>query len=380
MTAALANPPDARFLGPEVPMITDDSLCYFLLNVGDGDAQLILLPVNSMGERQAILIDAASARKVQSMLDECFAHGWLADPSARVTRLFALVVGTHPHGDHIQGMPVLLKRYRGQVEEYFLPTASFLNTMGELDYSAPGLRRAILGIPTAGAVRHYEATSITVLGPATGLRNRFDTHGIDVNDTSITLMIEYPATRVVLDPTRPTQLRRLSTGDRGRRLLLAADAQHASWSQTTVDFPAVYPSRSHIGGQLARRSYDRLRAEVLKVPHHASKHGINLELVERVRPSMSLVSSVAGGGSYNFPHAVALDTLREALEPIATKPGAAHSDDWNLGIHYTAGRRSGGAPLGSMLVVVQPKGPLQLWRFGDLPRQPVDFAQARMFV
>ena len=29
--------------------------------------------------------------------------------------------------------------------------------------------------------------------------------------------------------------------------------------------------------------------------------------------------------------------------------------------------------------VVPPKGALQLWRFGDLPRQSVDFAQARLF-
>jgi hypothetical protein len=59
-----------------------------------------------------------------------------------------------------------------------------------------------------------------------------------------------------------------------------------------------------------------LRAEILKVPHHASKHGVTLGLVELVQPSVTLVSSVGGGGKYNFPHLVALEAIREARQPV----------------------------------------------------------------
>jgi beta-lactamase superfamily II metal-dependent hydrolase len=39
---------------------------------------------------------------------------------------------------------------------------------------------------------------------------------------------------------------------------------------------------------------------VLKVSHHASKHGVNLELVERIKPALTLVSSVAAAGRTAF--------------------------------------------------------------------------------
>ena len=52
---------------------------------------------------------------------------------------------------------------------------------------------------------------------------------------------------------------------------------------------------------------DMLRANVLKVSHHGSKHGVNLELVERMAPDLTLISSVPGKGKYGFPHTVAQD-------------------------------------------------------------------------
>ena len=45
---------------------------------------------------------------------------------------------------------------------------------------------------------------------------------------------------------------------------------------------------------------DLLKADVLKVSHHGSKHGVNLELVERIAPKVTLISSVGGGGQFNF--------------------------------------------------------------------------------
>ena len=51
--------------------------------------------------------------------------------------------------------------------------------------------------------------------------------------------------------------------------------------------------------------------------HHASKHGINLELMERVNASMVLVSSTGGGGRYGFPHALAMDAARPLSEAHA---------------------------------------------------------------
>ena len=75
---------------------------------------------------------------------------------------------------------------------------------------------------------------------------------------------------------------------------------------------------------------DSLNSDVLKVSHHGSKHGINLELIERVRPSLSLISSVAGGGEFNFPHLLAQEALRgassrttSARDPVRKKTTAS---------------------------------------------------------
>jgi hypothetical protein len=120
---------------------------------------------------------------------------------------------------------------------------------------------------------------------------------------------------------------------------------------------------------------DPLRAQVFKVPHHASKHGLNLELIELVDPAVSLVSSVGGGGKYNFPHRVALEALREALEPITSE--GDRSPDADLGIHFTASMDDAGDPLGSVALVIPPAGDMRMWRFADKRSQSVDLAKAR---
>ena len=124
---------------------------------------------------------------------------------------------------------------------------------------------------------------------------------------------------------------------------------------------------------------DPLRAQVFKVPHHASKHGVNLELVELIKPRLTLVSSAAGGGRYNFPHTVAQESVREALEAIAStgapapaRPRARHP------LHGASD--SDGRPLGSVAVVVSPTGrKRRLWRFGDRPSEPIDLGAARLY-
>jgi hypothetical protein len=115
------------------------------------------------------------------------------------------------------------------------------------------------------------------------------------------------------------------------------------------------------------------------VSHHASKHGINIELIERVHPRISLISSVGGGGKYGFPHALATQAIAEALSP-STRAGSQQPEDADLGIHYTGGLTDDGRPLGSIAMVVPAKvgGKLRMWRFGDSPRDDVDLTAARL--
>lgn len=384
MTVPVEVHPAASYSAPGgfVESCKPTDLVYFLLNVGDGDTQLVVLPESPAGGRRAMVVDIATKGKLPALVDALGKGnaGLLATDPALGRPLFEVVVATHPHADHIGGMPEFLTLYGDQVAEFWEPGffhtvpayAEMMRVLEDLAAKGNVIRHSQ---PTSGYTRYVEQVQLTVLTPSVGLRNRFDTYGIDINNSSITLRLTFPGTRVVQgggtrDFVKP----------RGQRLLLGADAQTVSWSHAMADFPELHPDTSEIAKALREKvGTDPLRAQVFKVPHHLSKHGLSLELVEMVAPALSLVSSVAGGGKYNFPHTVAQEALREAVQ--ATSSGKKQRlPDHQLGIHYTGATDSNGAPLGSIAVVMAPGGKRTIWRFGDEPREEIDLAKARRYL
>jgi beta-lactamase superfamily II metal-dependent hydrolase len=400
MTAAVVGTvPDASLAPPDaapgslINAISSDpgALVYFLVNVGDGDTQLLLLPPDSDdGVRRLVIIDVATAGKLPELLDALHAvqlnGASLIEPpgSARQIRL---LVATHPHFDHIGGMTDLINHYNDpnpavppcidQFWEpgYFFPTPSFHNMMAILE-SSPRIRRLQ---PAAGTIMTLDAVRISVMGPGVGLRNRFDTYGVEINDSSITVMVEYPANTLFAEQAG-ARIDRRAARTPSRRLLLGGDAQFTSWAQATVDFPFLQQAQNAaLAKELrAARGRDYLAADLIKISHHASKHGVNLELLERVGASVTLVSSVAGGGKYGFPHLLAMEAVREARQATTTS-GAARKSDQELGIHVTGSKLDTGKPAGSIAVVVSRVAgrPLRLFRFGDAPGGAIDLGAAR---
>lgn len=361
-------PADRLVPGDFLADVRDEELVYFLVNVGDGDTQLLLLPKQGPG-RRALVVDVASTGKLPALVEAIRGPLGLA-PAA--VRPFALVVGTHPHDDHIGGMAEFVRRYADEIVEYWEPgywhtSLTYHDVMNALEDSS-----ILHGQPTSGMTRYVDNVKVVALSPGVGLRNRFDSYGIELNNSSIALKLEFPASRVQERDAKRLYLRIRNT----QRLILGGDAQTLSWAQVMVDFPELRADASGVAKQLRMATgADPLRAQVFKIPHHASKHGLNLELMELVDPDVSLVSSVAGGGKYNFPHRVALESLREALQPIAKSGDRA--SDLDLGIHFTSGRDDAGAALGTIALVVPPTGELRMWRFGDSPRAKVDLAAGR---
>jgi beta-lactamase superfamily II metal-dependent hydrolase len=360
-----------------------DALVYFLLNVGDGDTQLLLLPPNSNDRvRRLVIVDVATPGKRPALIESLHAAGLIEAPGA--AGQIQLLVATHPHHDHIGGMTDLLKRYNGPsgcVDQfwepgYFFPTPSFHNLMVALE-SSPWIRRLQ---PTAGTRLTLDWLRLTVLGPGVGLRNRYDTYGVDINDSSITIMVDYPAAQLFAQPDSGPRANRRAMSQPSRRLLLGADAQFRSWAQTTVDFPDLQQSQNAALAKELRGAHGRddLSADLFKISHHASKHGVNLELLERVAAPIALVSSVGGGGKYGFPHQLAMDAAREARQATTTK-GAARESDQRLGIHVTGSDLDSGAPAGSIAAVLSrvPGRAIRLFRLGDAPGTPIELAAAR---
>ena len=359
--------------------VKPEDLVYFLLNVGDGDTQLILLPASNSGFRRAMVVDCATTGKLPALVTALAEAGLLQQPPEG-RPLFDVVVATHPHADHIGGLPEFLRRYGASVGELWEPGyfhtvgsyAELMQVVEDLENAGTPVRHAQ---PTSGYTRFIGSVEVTVLTPAIRLRNRFDTFGVEINNASIALRLSFPASRVVEREGDREYVR-----TKPKRLLLGADAQTLSWAHAMEDFPELHGERSEAAKAL-RMVYgtDPLKANVFKVPHHLSKHGLSLELVELVAPGLSLVSSVSGGGKYNFPHAVAQEALREGLQRT-TSGRTPRKSDADLGIHYTGatdddpGRPK---PLGSIAVVMPPGGNPRLWRFGDQPGEPVNLKAAR---
>jgi hypothetical protein len=179
--------------GDFVADCTPHDLVYFLLNVGDGDAQLVLLPAETDGTRRALVVDVATMGKLPALLEALSETPLLPQRDG----LFPVVVGTHPHEDHIGGMPQFLDSFAPLVREYwepgyYHPSVSYIETMRAIE-EHPWIQHSQ---PTSGFTRFIGQVRVVVLSPAIGLRNRFDSYGVNINNASLAVKLEFPAARV----------------------------------------------------------------------------------------------------------------------------------------------------------------------------------------
>src|SRR5687768_5910340 len=97
-----------------------DALVYFLLNVGDGDTQLLVLPPDSNDRvRRLVIVDVATTRKLPALIESLHQVQVPTDAGGTQPLIqepgspgqIRLVVATHPHFDHIGGMSELFETY-----------------------------------------------------------------------------------------------------------------------------------------------------------------------------------------------------------------------------------------------------------------------------
>jgi hypothetical protein len=221
---------------------------------------------------------------------------------------------------------------------------------------------------------------VTVLSPSIALRNRYDTYGVDVNNASVVLRLEYPILPTPLEyPKTDDQDRPIPEPAptlRTRSVILGGDVQTDAWSRVVEEFPHLVADDRNWARQIgARTGRQPLACDVFKVSHHCSKNGVNLELVERMGdspsgsgpangPTWTIASCATGGGSvHGFPHDVTQEIIREVREPLAkkrrTQPALAHAADEDLGILYTSSIVAGTDPpetAGSIAIVLDGAG------------------------
>lgn len=373
MTMATIERLEDGFLDQPADLLADiqpSEGVLFVCNVGNADALVMLLPIDHLGVRRALVMDAGRVGKVPSLLEALKGQiGFPPDGDPTAVGSVPIVISSHPHADHIRGLPEVLSRFSDRLVEYwdsgyYHPSDKFHQLMTEVEDN-PNL---IYAQPTSGYRRFLSTAKLTVLAPGISLRNRYDSYGVRINDASLSLMVEFPAVRVVQREGVREYMR--STGQ--RKFLLGADAQTMSWSQILVDFPQLLPSSSAAAKAIgaAKKPIDMVEADVLKVSHHGSKRGVNLELLERVNAEYLVVSSGEDTGRHHFPHGLGMDYLREARKPIEAEPSGQRdrNPDHELGLFFTADRldTNGEPPLGTIAIVGGPQR-LEMWRLQDEP-------------
>lgn len=228
----------------------------------------------SVGQGDSIFIRSPSGRTV--LVDGGGWPGADKDPGSEVVvpyllrrgvRRLDVVVGTHPHYDHISGLMAVLRSYRvGVLVKPALPQSVRPNIDRELDRLATERNVRVLEMVKGGFMDLGDGVRIDVLHPPHGLEDR---SGQDLNDLSLVM--------------------KLTLGDFG--VLLTGDAS---------------------GEVLSHLAADRtdLRCAAFKVPHHGATGGCPRSVLSVVSATWAVVS--VGPNPFGHPARTTISALHQA--------------------------------------------------------------------
>jgi competence protein ComEC len=226
-----------------------------VLDIGQGDAILVTGPTGGR-----MLVDGGPDPDRLLVALDARVPPW--------DRRIDLVVLTHPHEDHVAGLPLVLARYRvGHVVETSMPGRS-------PGYEAFVAETAGRGVPSgrlaAGDRLGLDGIVLDVLWPDAGrVPHEPSDEGGAVNDASIVLLATFE----------------------GRRFLLTGDAE------------------ADVEELLVARGLPPV--DLLKAGHHGSRTSTSEALVAVTRPRVAAIS-VGAGNDYGHPSREVLDRLASA--------------------------------------------------------------------
>lgn len=273
-------PPDSAQTGAVIEEsqetdIQEFPLAVHFLDVGQADSILVL-----SGD-EAMLVDAGDMGGGDEVVDYLKTQG--------VEKLDYLVM-THPHADHIGGMPEVLEAF--PVDTVILPDAETSTKLYARVLESIYDKELTVRQPIPGDSFSLGEAQCLILGPAA-----LDYEGL--NNFSVVLKITLGETSFLL------------TGD--------AESQA---EQDILDTGAD------------------VRADVLKVGHHGSYTSSSQKFLDAVHPHLAVIS-VGEGNSYGMPHKEPLQRLREmgvrVLRTDQLGPIVVCSDGQSLEIAHAQG-------------------------------------------
>lgn len=332
--------------------IADDEMVFHFLNAGFGDNIVVELPVGYGGKRSYGIVDCKDGAKTLDYLEKL-----MPNASGEDARL-AFVCATHPHYDHISGIPDI-------IESRFFPQefwdSGFRHNSQTYSRILEGVikKRIRMVRVSSGMEWYFHQVRITALSPSITLRNRYATYGVDMNNASIVLRIENNKDNVIAMQSREYKGDRSYEAEReagSSVVILTGDAEFDSWSHVCQEFPMVERTSTH--NPLVKKMVNYLSGVVVKVAHHGSMHSTPLDVYEKIGPRLAVISTEQKESSKRlknsplaritrelFPHPSAAMALEESDTEVLTTDGS-----------YEKQKKLGEAHQGTIVVVVPPGG------------------------
>ena len=251
-----------QFFTPEelLALVTEGSyetvsvpyLQVHFLDVGQGDATYIETP-----DGVQVLVDGGTGRQVLTQL---------AEHVSPLDRQLDMIIGTHPHDDHIGGLVDVLDRF---TVEHILVTENRLETRSTERFFAAVEEEATAG----AAVYNARAGHTFALGDEATLRVLspfYDPTDMDADAASIIVQLEYGETAILLTGDAPIAVEDVVVEEYG----------------------------------------SGLESEVLKLGHHGSRTSSGELLLDTVVPEYG-VTSAGTDSRHGHPHEEVLERVRE---------------------------------------------------------------------
>ncbi len=228
---------------------TDGELSVHYIDVGQGDAELIIAP-----DGEAMLIDAGTSES-KTYLTE-YLH------RCKITEIKYFVL-THPHTDHIGGAAAILDAF--EVKNVIMPdavstTSTYKKVLEKIDAKGCGFITA----KPDGKTYSLGTAEFVILGPVKDYTD-------NLNNQSAVIRLDYGRTS----------------------FLFTGDAETKSEADMLNRFPA-----------------SSLKADVLKLGHHGSSTSTSEEWLCAVSPTYAIISC-GKDNDYGHPHREILNLLRK---------------------------------------------------------------------
>jgi competence protein ComEC len=223
-------------------------LSVHFIDVGQADSILVHTPSGNN-----MLIDAGNNDDGDTVTSYLSRHG--------VKRLDVLI-GTHPHEDHIGGMDTVIHQY--QIGKIYMPKVTSTTKTFEDVLQAIKNKGLKINSPIPGSMISLDsAVKVAILAPNSSKYK-------DLNNYSIVIKISYDKTS----------------------FLLTGDAEKESEEE------------------MLAKGFN-LKADVLKVGHHGSNSSTSAAFLKAVAPKYAVIC-VGKGNDYGHPKQVILNRLKRA--------------------------------------------------------------------